>query len=229
MRRLAACAFSSRARRDAPVPMKTSPRSAPTRPQSIATVVDLPAPFGPSRPTISPAPTSSDRSATTARSPYDLQRPLASSMDPPGEASATLASAARSRQGEATNRRQAASTAQSSGASGRSPGGPRSSCKADPAAPVERLGSAVRRIRCGTRRRTLRPLPAETCLHEHCRLPPRPTRCAPIPTGSPRSSTSSAPAPSPSSAGAARSPRAASGDPASSSPPRTSFAARRRR
>ena len=41
----------------APLPTKTSPRSAPTRPQSIATVVDLPAPFGPSRPTISPAPT----------------------------------------------------------------------------------------------------------------------------------------------------------------------------
>src|SRR3954454_14999757 len=93
MRRLAECAFSSSARRAAPVPMKPSPRSAPTRPHSIATVVDLPAPFGPSRPTISPAPTLSDKSATTARSPYDLQRPFASSMDPPEEASATVASA----------------------------------------------------------------------------------------------------------------------------------------
>ena len=75
-----------------PSPMKTSPRSAPTRPHSIATVVDLPAPFGPSRPTISPAPTASDRSATTARPPYDLQRPWASSIGSPSGTSATLAS-----------------------------------------------------------------------------------------------------------------------------------------
>src|SRR5664279_4201231 len=78
MRRLASCAPSSSASRDAPSPTNTWPRSAPISPQSIATVVDLPAPFGPSRPTISPAPTSSDRSATTVRSPYDLQRPRAS-------------------------------------------------------------------------------------------------------------------------------------------------------
>ena len=228
MRRLAACAFSSRARRDAPVPMKTSPRSAPIRPHSIATVVDLPAPFGPSRPTISPAPTSSDRSATTARSPYDLKRPLASSMDPPGEASATLASAT---DGDRAKRRIDGTRRQRPvrGASDRSLAGHRSSCKADPAAPVERLGSAVRRIRRGWRRRTLRSFPAETCLHEHCKS--HPDRRAARPFRPDRRDRRQA------RRRHRRRPRPARRDrlglrlatPASSSPPRMSFAARRRR
>src|SRR5437016_14267976 len=45
---------------------------------SIEIVVDLPAPFGPRNPKISPARTSRSMPATATRSPYFLTRPLAS-------------------------------------------------------------------------------------------------------------------------------------------------------
>ena len=50
-------------------PRRTSPESGVTRPTTIEKVVVLPAPFGPRRPTISPAPTSSETWLTTARPP----------------------------------------------------------------------------------------------------------------------------------------------------------------
>ena len=37
-------------------------------------VVDLPAPFGPTKPVMRPAVSSNDRSSTTVRRPYDLVR-----------------------------------------------------------------------------------------------------------------------------------------------------------
>src|SRR5260221_1634078 len=58
----------------------TVPRSGGVRPQSIATVVDLPAPLGPSSPTISPLFTSSETAATATFAPYDFQRTVASSI-----------------------------------------------------------------------------------------------------------------------------------------------------
>src|SRR5258706_13919143 len=58
----------------------TVPRSGGVRPQSIATVVDLPAPLGPSSPTISPLFTASETPATATLAPYDFQRPVASSI-----------------------------------------------------------------------------------------------------------------------------------------------------
>src|SRR5258706_4775343 len=58
----------------------TVPRSGGVRPQSIATVVDLPAPLGPSRPTISPLFTSSETPATATLAPYDFQTSVASSI-----------------------------------------------------------------------------------------------------------------------------------------------------
>src|SRR5436190_1711650 len=64
-------------------PMVTDPRSGMARPHSMATVVDLPAPLGPSRPTISPAFTSSVTPETAAFFPYDFHRSLACSMAPP--------------------------------------------------------------------------------------------------------------------------------------------------
>src|SRR5882672_1610667 len=78
MRRLAGSASPWMARPS----MSTWPASAATSPQIIATVVVLPAPFGPSRPTISPRPTSKPAPATTARPPYDLFRPLTLNIQP---------------------------------------------------------------------------------------------------------------------------------------------------
>ena len=64
-------------------PTVTVPRSGLTMPQIIATVVDLPAPLGPSRPTISPRPAMMDTPATAGLSPKDLQRSVACSMGAP--------------------------------------------------------------------------------------------------------------------------------------------------
>ncbi len=47
----------------------TVPESGLTRPQIIATVVDLPAPFGPSSPTTSPRSADSDTSTTACVAP----------------------------------------------------------------------------------------------------------------------------------------------------------------
>src|SRR5258705_4022994 len=58
----------------------TTPLSGGVRPQSIATVVDLPAPLGPSSPTISPLFTSSETPATATLAPYDFQRSVTSSI-----------------------------------------------------------------------------------------------------------------------------------------------------
>src|SRR5258705_14024160 len=58
----------------------TVPRSGGVRPQSIATVVDLPAPLGPSSPTISPLFASRETPATATLAPYDFQRSVASSI-----------------------------------------------------------------------------------------------------------------------------------------------------
>ena len=61
-------ASGARPRRDAP-PAGSRRARAPTRPMIACSVVDLPAPFGPIRPTISPRPTSSERSRTAATPP----------------------------------------------------------------------------------------------------------------------------------------------------------------
>jgi hypothetical protein len=50
-------------------PRRTRPPSGRTRPTTIEKIVVLPAPFGPRRPTISPAATSTDTSRTTVRPP----------------------------------------------------------------------------------------------------------------------------------------------------------------
>src|SRR5579875_3427128 len=65
--------------------MRTSPESGATRPAIIATVVVLPAPLGPSRPTVSPAATENDTPSTATFGPYRLARPTTSSMRAPRE------------------------------------------------------------------------------------------------------------------------------------------------
>src|ERR1700690_668644 len=52
----------------------TAPLSGRTRPTTMLNAVVLPAPFGPSRPTISPAPTEMDTSSTTRRPRYAFTR-----------------------------------------------------------------------------------------------------------------------------------------------------------
>src|SRR2546425_12503295 len=51
---------------------KTSPRSACRSPSKISHVVVLPAPFGPTRPKTSPAPTVKEMPSTARTSPYDF-------------------------------------------------------------------------------------------------------------------------------------------------------------
>ena len=53
---------------------RTSPESASSTPSTIRIVVDLPAPLEPTKPTISPARTSIDRSRSARTSPYVLFR-----------------------------------------------------------------------------------------------------------------------------------------------------------
>src|SRR5436309_593650 len=50
--------------------MRTRPEVGRRMPASERSVVVFPAPFGPMRPTISPGPTSNDRSSTAVNSPY---------------------------------------------------------------------------------------------------------------------------------------------------------------
>ncbi len=63
----------------------TSPASGSIMPQVMRKEVVLPAPLGPSSPTISPGSTSKSTPSTTRRRPYDLTRPLASSSDMAGD------------------------------------------------------------------------------------------------------------------------------------------------
>src|SRR5918992_4861699 len=58
----------------------TSPPCTGTRPVTAWSVVDLPAPFGPIKPTISPLPTRSDSSRTAGTAPYRTSRELTSSI-----------------------------------------------------------------------------------------------------------------------------------------------------
>src|SRR5260221_8614324 len=76
MRRLAG---SVAAARGGPA-IRTSPRSGVSSPAAIETVVVLPAPFGPSRPTIWPARTENDTSVTATSDPNDFRRFLISSI-----------------------------------------------------------------------------------------------------------------------------------------------------
>src|SRR6185312_13609121 len=58
--------------------MLTEPPSGSSRPRSMSIVVDLPAPFGPSSATVSPAPTETSIPRTARTAPYDLITPLSS-------------------------------------------------------------------------------------------------------------------------------------------------------
>src|SRR4051794_37888151 len=59
----------------------TRPESGAASPTVMANVVVLPAPFGPSRPTISPEDTSMLTPRTTVRPPYDLVSWIVRSVD----------------------------------------------------------------------------------------------------------------------------------------------------
>ena len=61
-------ASGERPRSDSPASLISPPRGS-TRPMIAWSVVDFPAPFGPIRPTISPLPTSSEKSRTAATPP----------------------------------------------------------------------------------------------------------------------------------------------------------------
>src|SRR5438132_7272927 len=63
---------------------RTSPARGATRPTIACSVVDLPAPFGPIRPTISPLPTVRLRSRTAATAPYRTSRPSTSRIGSAG-------------------------------------------------------------------------------------------------------------------------------------------------
>src|SRR5918998_6169122 len=69
----------ARPRRDCPS-RSTSPPCAGTRPVIAWSVVDLPAPFGPIKPTISPLPTRNDSSRTAGTAPYRTSSELTSSI-----------------------------------------------------------------------------------------------------------------------------------------------------
>ena len=62
--------------------MRAVPSDGPMRPASMRTEVVLPAPFGPSRPKISPSPTVNERSLTAVRDLKCFVSPTASIIAP---------------------------------------------------------------------------------------------------------------------------------------------------
>ncbi len=68
---------SPRSVRGSPPRMRTVPRAGAVSPQSIRSMVDLPAPFGPSR-AVTPRPTRKDTSDTATRSPNHFDAPVTS-------------------------------------------------------------------------------------------------------------------------------------------------------